>query len=262
MQFADYRKKSPSHEARWMNLLGWCLRPGFGYPGDDWRVSETWRSVHNKLVHRTAENLSETVVLWRRISVGFTSGQQKALYQDLWPRVRSTLLGGSGASLNSNVLNEYLRLVGSLEWVDVSDKASVAQQLLDALGRKKNHAIAGPVLWTLARLGSRVPVYANLQMIVPARQIGLWADRLISLGNQLPENSLNEISLCLTLWCRFTGDRYRDVDSNLRTRVAEWMVEKKVSEHHLEMVQRGGDFSTDDAATVLGESLPLGFSLR
>jgi hypothetical protein len=30
----------------------------------------------------------------------------------------------------------------------------------------------------------------------------------------------------------------------------------------LEMVQRGGDFSTDDAATVLGESLPLGFSLR
>lgn len=262
MQFADYRKKSPSHEARWMNLLGWCLRPGFGYPGDDWRVSETWRSIHNKLVHRTAENLSETVVLWRRISGGFTSGQQKALYQDLWPRVRSTLLGGSGASLNSNVLNEYLRLVGSLEWVDVSDKAFVAQQLLDALGRKKNHAIAGPVLWTLARLGSRVPVYANLQMIVPSRQIGLWTDRLISLGNQLPENSLNEISLCLTLWCRFTGDRYRDVDSNLRKRVAEWMVLKKVSEHHLEMVQRGGDFSTADAATVLGESLPLGFSLR
>jgi hypothetical protein len=262
MQFADYRKKSPSHEARWMNLVGWCLRPGFGYPGDDWRVSETWRSVHNKLVHRTAENLSETVVLWRRISGGFTPGQQKALYQDLWPRVRSTLLGGSGASLNSNVLNEYLRLVGSLEWVDVSDKAFVAQQLLDALGRKKNHAIAGPVLWALARLGSRVPVYANLQMIVPSRQIGLWTDRLIGLEKQLPESIIHDISLCLTLWCRFTGDRYRDVDSNLRSRVADWMIAKKVSEHQREMVLRGGDFSNADAATVLGESLPLGFSLR
>lgn len=262
MQFADYRKKSPSHEARWMNLMGWCLRPGFGYPGDDWRVSETWRSVHNKLVHRTAENLSETIVLWRRISGGFTPGQQKALYQDLWPRVRSTLLGGSGASLNSNVMNEYLRLIGSLEWVDVSDKAFVAQQLLDALGRKKNHAIAGPVLWALARLGSRVPVYANLQMIVPARQIGLWTDRLIGVEKQLPESYVHDISLCLTLWCRLTGDRYRDVDSNVRSRVADWMIAKKVSEHQREMVLRGGDFSNADAAIVLGESLPLGFSLR
>lgn len=262
MQFSDYKKKSPSHEARWMNLVGWCLRPGFGYPGDDWRVGETWRSVHNKLVHRTAENLSETVVLWRRISGGFTPGQQKALYQDLWPRVRSTLLGGSGASLNSNVLNEYLRLIGSLEWVDVSDKAFMAQQLLDSLGRKKHHATAGPILWALARLGSRVPVYANLQMIVPARQIGSWIDRLIGHGQQLPESFINDISLCMTLWCRLTGDRYRDVDSNVRSRVADWMVSRKVSEHQLEMVLRGGDFSNADAETVLGESLPLGFSLR
>jgi hypothetical protein len=262
MQCGDYRKKSPAHEARWMNLIGWCLRPGFGYPGDDWRVGETWRSVHNKLVHRTAENLSETVVLWRRISGGFTSGQQKALYQDLWPRVRSTLLGGSGASLNSNVLNEYLRLIGSLEWIDIADKGFVAQQLLDALGRKKNHAIAGPVLWTLARLGSRVPVYANLQMIVGARQIGAWSERLLELENQLPESSINAISLCLTLWCRLTGDRYRDIDPNVRSRVVKWMMAKKVSEHQLEMVQRGGGFDRDDAATVLGEALPLGFSLR
>ncbi len=262
MQFVDYRKKSPSHEARWMNLAGWCLRPGFGYPADDWRVGETWRSVHNKLVHRTAENLSETVVLWRRICGGFTPGQQKALYQEVWPRVRSTLLGGSGASLNNNVLNEYLRLVGSLEWIDVGDKSFVVQQLLDALGRKKNHVIAGPILWALARLGSRVPVYANLQMIVPSRQIGSWTDRLISLEKELPKTSFNDISLCLTLWCRFTGDRYRDVDPSVRKRVADWMVAKNASEHHLEMVLRGGGYSTDDAAAVLGESLPLGFSLR
>lgn len=262
MQYADYRKKSPAHEARWMNLIGWCLRPGFGYPADDWRVSETWRSVHNKLVHRTAENLSETLVLWRRISGGFTPGQQKALYQDLWPRVRSTLLGGSGASLNSNVLNEYLRLIGSLEWIDIADKAFVAQQLLDALGRKKNHSMAGPMLWTLARLGSRVPIYANLQMIVSARLIAAWTEQLLEQEKHLPVSNLSAMSLCLTLWCRFTGDRYRDVDANLRSRVVKWMASKNVSNQQLEIVQRGGDLTTDDAATVLGEALPLGFSLR
>ena len=30
---ADGRKKSPAYEMRWLNLAGFCLRPGFGYPG-------------------------------------------------------------------------------------------------------------------------------------------------------------------------------------------------------------------------------------
>ena len=30
---ADGRKKSPAYEIRWLNLAGFCLRPGFGYPG-------------------------------------------------------------------------------------------------------------------------------------------------------------------------------------------------------------------------------------
>ena len=29
---ADGRKKSPAYEVRWLNLCGFCLRPGFGYP--------------------------------------------------------------------------------------------------------------------------------------------------------------------------------------------------------------------------------------
>ncbi|XZE22438.1 Hsp70 family protein [Pirellulaceae bacterium SH449] len=262
MRFSDYRKRSPAHEARWMNLLGWCLRPGFGYPGDEWRVGETWRAIYNKQVHRTAENLSETVILWRRISGGFTAGQQKALYQDVWPRVRSTLLGGSGASLNSNVLNEYLRLIGSLEWIEAAEKIQVTQLLLDSLARKKNHSLAGPILWAAGRLGCRVPVYANLQMIVPARYANTWADQLLGLEKQFSANNLSAVSLCLALWCRLTGDRYRDVDPALRSRVIDWMEVKKVSDQQIELVRTGGDLSCEDATSVMGEALPLGFTLR
>ena len=32
------RARSPEHEARWLNLAGFLLRPGFGDPGDDLRV--------------------------------------------------------------------------------------------------------------------------------------------------------------------------------------------------------------------------------
>ena len=40
---ADGRKKSPAYEARWLNLCGFCLRPGFGYPGDDFRIEQARR---------------------------------------------------------------------------------------------------------------------------------------------------------------------------------------------------------------------------
>ena len=42
------------HEARWLNLLGFGLRPGYGLAVDDWRVAETWRLVQGKLVHPSA----------------------------------------------------------------------------------------------------------------------------------------------------------------------------------------------------------------
>ncbi len=45
LDLQDGRKKSPQHEARWLNLVGFCLRPGFGMAADDWRVEETWRAT-------------------------------------------------------------------------------------------------------------------------------------------------------------------------------------------------------------------------
>ncbi len=34
------RRRSADHERLWLNLAGFCLRPGFGHPLDDWRVRE------------------------------------------------------------------------------------------------------------------------------------------------------------------------------------------------------------------------------
>src|SRR5690606_38484403 len=40
LEHAEGRKKSAAHEARWLNLCGFCLRPGFGFPGDDLRIEQ------------------------------------------------------------------------------------------------------------------------------------------------------------------------------------------------------------------------------
>ena len=71
MELEPGRRKSPPHEARWLNLLGYCLRPGYGLAVDDWRVAETWKTVQGKLAHSAATSRTESLILWRRIAGGF-----------------------------------------------------------------------------------------------------------------------------------------------------------------------------------------------
>ncbi|MFL6282435.1 MAG: Hsp70 family protein, partial [Pyrinomonadaceae bacterium] len=43
------RKKGRSYEARWLNLSGFCLRPGFGAALDEWRVTRARKIYHEGL---------------------------------------------------------------------------------------------------------------------------------------------------------------------------------------------------------------------
>jgi hypothetical protein len=259
-EHGDCRKRNPETEARWLNLLGWSLRPGFGFPADDWRVQQTWRSVHNKLMHRSASGVSESIILWRRISGGFTSGQQNALYQDAWSRVKPML--GGGALANTNVAAELLRLLGSLERLRSADKATVAEACLQALGKKKLEPLRSSLLWTIGRLGCRVPVYASLQQTVSIDRATAWIEGLLAIEGSWVAKESGMISLALMLLARRTGDRYRDISEPVRKRVVERLRGMRAPVAHIELVERGGGLDAENATQVVGDSLPLGFTLR
>jgi hypothetical protein len=261
LEHADCRKRSPDAEARWLNLVGWCLRPGFGYPADDWRVQQTWRSVHNKLMHRSSSGVSESIILWRRISGGFTAGQQNALYQDCWSRVKPMLIGG-GTQASTNVLAELLRLLGSLERLRSADKSAVAEACLQALEKKKMEPLRPALLWTIGRLGCRVPVYASLQQTVSIERAMAWIDALLAIDAPWVGKESSAYCLALMLLARKTGDRYRDVSEKVRGRVVERMNGLGAPAMHLDLVERGGRLDDEQTAQVVGDSLPLGFALR
>ncbi|MEZ6136810.1 MAG: Hsp70 family protein [Pirellulaceae bacterium] len=87
----DGRKQSAAHEARWLNLLGYSLRPGYGMAADDWRVAQSWRTVHGSLSFATPSSKNESLILWRRIAGGFTAGQQLTIYQQIAGPLRNVL---------------------------------------------------------------------------------------------------------------------------------------------------------------------------
>src|SRR5262245_29034825 len=80
------RARSPEHDARWLNLAGFLLRPGFGDPGDDLRVNRLWRVLGSDPRHpRATQCRAEWWNLWKRVAGGLSVRQQQHLLQQVSP---------------------------------------------------------------------------------------------------------------------------------------------------------------------------------
>jgi hypothetical protein len=259
------RKKSPVHEARWLNLLGYALRPGYGLAVDDWRVGETWRLVAGKLAHQANTSRTESLILWRRIGGGLTSGQQRSLAEPLLVAVRAlqkrfTSGGAKGVDggLGPHEANELLRLLGSLELLPLKLKGELGNTLIELFGRKKLEAMRGAMLWTIGRLGARVPLYGPLNTVVAPEVAARWIESLVA--DARPGDPM--VVFAIVQLGRRTSDRYRDVDEVHRKAALDWLTTNSAPAHNLELVRDGGQLDTDEAGRVFGESLPKGLRLR
>jgi molecular chaperone DnaK (HSP70) len=264
IDFEPGRRKSSAHEARWLNLLGYALRPGYGLAVDDWRVSETWKTVQGKLAHSAATSRTESLILWRRIAGGLSGGQQRALAQPLLASVRTLhkrFTGGGKATdptWSPHEGLEVLRLLGSLELLAAETKVEIGRMLLDLTLRKKLQTIRPAMLWALGRIGAREPAYGPLNAVVPPPEAADWISKLLAVeGN--PDSML---PFAVVNIARRTHDRFRDVDQNCRDRVLEWLDRSGGSEHAKHLIREGGQLDREEQGQVFGEALPKGLRLR
>jgi molecular chaperone DnaK (HSP70) len=79
---ADGRKKNPAFEIRWLNLAGFCLRPGFGYPGDDFRIEQARRVYAGGLTYSNQVQCEiDWWIFWGRLAGGLNRNQQTDIFQ-------------------------------------------------------------------------------------------------------------------------------------------------------------------------------------
>ncbi len=154
------RRRSQVHEARWLNLLGFALRPGYGLAVDDWRVAETWRIVQGKLAHPETACRMEGWILWRRVGGGLLAGQQQAIAEPILGPVRDLhrlLMTGKGRggdfAFPSHETAEIWRLLGSLELLPPELKTELGGILVDLLPKRKMEPVRAAMVWALGRLG-------------------------------------------------------------------------------------------------------------
>jgi hypothetical protein len=247
---ADGRKKSPAYEARWLNLGGFCLRPGFGFPGDDFRIEQA-RRVYSAGVQYANQVQCEIDwwIFWGRLAGGMNRNQQNDIYQ----RLSSFLLprGGKKQRLNSSLLREMWRTAASLELLPIGTKV----ELGDALVRRvKAGDFRESELWCLSRLGARKLFYGPMNQVVPPAAAGRWAEALLPVDSSGVGDTLAAIA-------RRTEDPTRDLPHAPLSAVRRKLEGLPHADRYLAVLD--GDEERDDRALgrIFGEELPSGLVL-
>jgi molecular chaperone DnaK (HSP70) len=245
----NQRNRSTDHHSAWLNLAGFALRPGFGYPLDEERLQKIIPLFpQGPQFRQEKRSWVEWWIFWRRISGGLPGSQQEAFFQSCM-----TLLRKTGQKAPEG-LDEMLRLMATLERVEPGKKRALGE---DLLSRMERGGISSHLAWSLGRVGSRVLFHGGAEWVIPGQYINDWLTRFMALSWR----GLEDASFCATLLARKTGDRNRDIDPKLVQQVAQQLRANKAPTHWVDMVTTLVAQTAQDTRRLFGESLPVGLRL-
>jgi hypothetical protein len=249
------RGKSAAHEARWYNLVGFTLRPGFGYPLDDWRVKETWRLFNTGIVHDKDDPCKlEWWILWRRVSGGLTRTQQEEIWKRIAPHfVASFAKKSDRKPPGAQEAAEMWRCVASMERIPARQKAELGDALVAAIEKKK---VTEQGLWALGRLGARVPLYGPVDGVVARAKAEKWVERVLAMEWKGDAHALAAAEMA-----RASGDRARDLDEGLRRRLSDRLKSVAEGERLARLVLEPTAREAREERLAFGDSLPSGLRL-
>jgi hypothetical protein len=263
---ADERRRSPAHLNRWYNLVGYCLRPGFGDPLDRFRIEQLWKLLATPprdagkgskvAALRVADGGAEYWVMWRRVAGGLNPALQQALYD----RLRPALLPAKGKAVAkpaANELAELWRAAASLERLDVKHKEAMGTVLLKQLRRSPAPTYG---FWALTRLGARSLLYGPLNAVVHHQVVEGWIDAIVGFepGNQSERMAW---AFCLAQLARRTGQRALDVADSHRPKILSALRTHGAPPHWVRLVEEVTELESEEQSQMLGDSLPIGLRL-
>ncbi len=252
------RTVTAQHEARWLNLLGYCLRPGFGDPVDEWRMKEIWKIFPVGLhFQRQPQCRSEWWVFWRRVAGGLSAGRQLRIYQEISPALPLSDKKNRRAAkrLSGQEEIEVWMMLANFERLPVEAKMELGRALLEHIvkGKPKNQE-----LWALSRLGARAPFYGPLDRVISGKEASAWMNALISEHPQ-PTDSMAHVVVQLALR---TGDRERDLPREDIERLSRWLSSTHGAAHFEEILNNPDTaLRREEQDWIFGEALPSGLVL-
>jgi molecular chaperone DnaK (HSP70) len=239
------RKKSPAYELRWLNLGGFCLRPGFGFPGDDYRIEQARRIYAAGLQFpNQAQNEIDWWIFWGRVAGGLNRNQQVDIFQRLSP-ILLPRGNKKPPRINSSLLREMWRTASSLELLPVGTRTELGDSIIR---NGKAASFRDNDFWCLTRLGARQLFYGPANQVLPPATATRWIEALLKVGGA--EETLASLA-------RRTGDPVRDVAPATFDAVRS----RLTNERHLAILEAEEPQDERAMGRIFGESLPSGLKL-
>ncbi len=262
MQRARGRRRSAEHERVWLNLAGYCLRPGYGDALDPWRIEQLWALFDTGIQHHKDNQVcAEWWTLWRRVAGGLSTQQQLRLLDDFAFNLQADAAqrGSRPVTLVNGSDDDMLRLGASLERIPGAYKTEVGAWLIKRMEKasKKGEAAQTNTLWALARVGARQPFHGSAHEVVDSASVAEWLTMLLALDWKKVEPA----AFAATHLARMTGDRSRDIADDVRAIILARL--KAVGAPPLWQAMVSEVTQLDEAVTrrMLGEALPPGLKL-
>ena len=253
------RGVTQQHEARWLNLCGFLLRPGFGHELDEWRIQQLWKLYTEGLrFPRAAQCRAEWWSMWKRIAGGLSRAQQQELYNQVAPFVLPRLKAktkGKRSAVGPQEVREYWQLLASCERLSAPSKAELGGALLPPVAKGK---ATDAEIWALGRLGARAPFHGPLNCVVARQSAEEWVEELLRRDWRKP----GPTAFAAVQLARYVGDRERDLDEDLRRRLAERLRQQPHGERAARLVTEYVPLEAQERARLLDESLPVGLQIR
>lgn len=252
-----HRRRSADHERLWLNLAGYCLRPGFGEPADEWRVGQVYGIYRQGLQFvNEVQNWAEWWTLWRRIAGGLSADAQAKIFDELADFIdpAAQRRGNLAVLAKKRSYEDMVRLSASLERLTVVRKIELGTWLLERL-RKPGEPRES--WWALGRVGSRVLFHGSAHGVVPRETADRWLTELLRLDWKRDPS----VGFAATLIARKSGDRNRDIQPSLADAVMLKLRAARAPDAWLNLVGQVQSLNATEERRMFGEALPPGLTL-
>ncbi|MFM0502111.1 Hsp70 family protein [Paraburkholderia caffeinilytica] len=253
---ARRRRRSADHERLWLNLAGYCVRPGFGYPLDEWRVEQLWSLFDDGIQYVNESQVwSEWWTLWRRAAGGLDeSAQLRVLDAMAYLQTAAQSRHKLPFDVSKTGFTDMVRLSASLERIPVERKIELGESVLTRLKKPaENHQS----WWAVGRIGARRPFYGSAHGVVPPDIAANWLNAILALDWK----KVDPAAFAAVQIARMTGDRSRDLPDDLRHTVIRKLEAANAPRAWITMVGETVELDGADEGRVFGESLPAGLKL-
>jgi len=147
------------------------------------------------------------------------------------------------------------QVMGSCERLPAQTKADLGGELVRLAEKGK---ASDQEIWALSRLGARALLSGPANCVVRPETAAAWIEKLLRGEWRKPET----LAFAVVQMARCTGDRTRDLDEELRQKVAERLAPLPTGQRWSRQVLEVVVLEEKEQARILDESLPAGLQIR